>query len=277
MRCYNMQRGKNDEGYYYYPCGYCDACRHNDSVSWGLRSYLESLYYKNNIFLSLSYDDEHLPKTNSKYVSGNLKKSDVQKFKKLLAYYCGPFRFVLGGEYGDKTLRPHYHLCCFGISLDDPVFFDRFYSSSKKAWIAKCKAWDKGEVCVRELLPTDCFYVSKYSLKGSKNLYSLLEQEGTPTPFRLCSKGIGLKYLNDNIDRLKVDGFIRYKGFKMPIPRYFFDKMYPPQSQDRLIRSQFLRSKGRDYWSYLLSTYGTRFYVDRALCKQQHINLMKGK
>lgn len=280
MRCYEMQRIRTSEGYKYHPCGRCVACQKNDATAWGLRMYLESRYYEESIFLTLTYDDEHLPSTNSKYVSGNLVKEDVQKFIKLLRYYYGKdIKYLCAGEYGDGTFRPHYHLCITGISVDDPIFSDKFWVNSKNAYICKLKFWKNGEVCVRSLLRSDCFYTAKYSLKARGLRFKELEKEGTPLPFRLVSKGLGLQYLKDNFDRIKTDGFIRYHGFKIAIPRYYYDKIYPVGSREREWHSTYLATSGRGdrFWLPYLDKYKTIYSVNRALSKQQEINNMKGK
>lgn len=273
-----MQRVRTPEGYKYHPCGRCVACQKNDATSWGLRMCLESRYYEESVFLTLTYDDEHLPPTISKYVSGNLSKEDVQKFFKRLRYYYGKdIKYLCAGEYGEHTHRPHYHMCIAGISVDDPIFENKFWVASKNAYICNLKMWSKGEVCVRSLLSSDCFYTSKYSLKAKGLRFKELEREGTPLPFRLVSKGLGLQYLRDNYDRIKVDGYIRYHGYKIAVPRYFFDKIYPVGSKAREWHAIFTSGKGNRYWLPYLDKYGTPYYVDKALSKQQEINNMKGK
>ena len=57
-----------------------------------------------------------------------LKKSDFQKFiKRLRKDY--DIKYFACGEYGDKTLRPHFHAILFGVNFsDDKIIF----SKSKK-------------------------------------------------------------------------------------------------------------------------------------------------
>lgn len=291
MRCFNLQHTKKDEegNFKVYPCGNCVACKHNDSVSWGLRSYFEAQSHEASTFCTLTYDDQHLLPSHHPAYSGNLSIAHHQDFIKRLSYYCGKVRFLVGAEYGDTTKRPHYHYLLFGVSIDNPVFFDKFYVSSKKAWICRCKAWNKGEVCIRPLDIGSCFYTAKYSLKYDKNTLKELELAGMQKPFRLMSRrpGLGYDWFLQKKDQILVDGYVRFKGSKLPIPRYWYDKALPPGTIERedytSLRSTKLFSKfaseerrlyghlvgkGKQYLTW------TDFY--NAMSEQQFINV-KGK
>ena len=43
------------------PCGQCISCRLVYSRQWANRCALEMQYHKSNLFITLTYDDEHLP------------------------------------------------------------------------------------------------------------------------------------------------------------------------------------------------------------------------
>ena len=45
------------------PCGKCTGCRLDYSRQWANRCMLELLYHKESWFLTLTYDDDHVPKT----------------------------------------------------------------------------------------------------------------------------------------------------------------------------------------------------------------------
>lgn len=65
-------------------------------------------------FLSLTYSDEFLPAGNT------LVKRDLQLFMKRLRKERGDgVRFIACGEYGDTTLRPHYHIILFNVGFSD--------------------------------------------------------------------------------------------------------------------------------------------------------------
>lgn len=68
----------------------------------------EAQLHDGSAFLTLTYDDENLPR------GGSLDVTHWQKFAKRLRKQLGPFRFIAAGEYGPNTLRPHYHAILFG-------------------------------------------------------------------------------------------------------------------------------------------------------------------
>lgn len=67
-------------------------------------------------FITLTYADEHLPE------NGQLTKRHWQLFAKKLRQQCGPFRFLLCGEYGARTAteRCHFHAAIFGLDFIYP-------------------------------------------------------------------------------------------------------------------------------------------------------------
>lgn len=94
-----------------FPCGQCLPCLINKRRIWTLRMILESFCHSYSSFITLTYDDEHLP------VDGLLSKRDAQLFLKRLRKSLHPrrFRYYLCGEYGPQTHRPHYHAILFGV------------------------------------------------------------------------------------------------------------------------------------------------------------------
>ena len=86
------------------PCGNCIGCRLDYSRQWANRCYLESLGSKNVYFITLTYDDEHLPV--GKFGNNTLVPDDLKKFlKDLRRYYSYHYkldniRYFACGEYG---------------------------------------------------------------------------------------------------------------------------------------------------------------------------------
>ena len=92
-------------------CGQCMECRLAYSREWAIRITHESQMHGSNCFLTLTYDDEHLPRY------GQLVKRDLQLFFKRLRKYAGRFRYVAAGEYGEQNRRPHFHAAIFGLDF----------------------------------------------------------------------------------------------------------------------------------------------------------------
>jgi hypothetical protein len=96
------------------PCGQCIGCRLERSRQWAVRCMLESSLYDENCFLTLTYDDEHLPPDRSLHVE------HFQLFMKRLRKKFGSgIRFFHCGEYGDQFSRPHYHALIFNFDFPD--------------------------------------------------------------------------------------------------------------------------------------------------------------
>lgn len=91
------------------PCGGCLPCRINRRRVWALRICLESFKHRDSCFVTLTYDDGHVP--------SELVKSHYQGFLKRLRKAVAPrkIRFFLAGEYGELSGRPHFHLAIFGL------------------------------------------------------------------------------------------------------------------------------------------------------------------
>lgn len=96
------------------PCGYCDLCRAEQARQTAVRITHEAQQHDENSFITLTYATDKLPPHNS------LRYHDVKLFYKRLRKRLGiTLRHYTVGEYGDTTLRPHYHACIFGTAFTD--------------------------------------------------------------------------------------------------------------------------------------------------------------
>lgn len=100
-----------------FPCGKCLPCRINKRKMWTLRMLLELKMHDDALFVTLTYDDDHL--VFNEDMVPQLCKHDVQTFLKRLRKRIGKLRYYVCGEYGENTHRPHYHMVLFGVS---PLF-----------------------------------------------------------------------------------------------------------------------------------------------------------
>lgn len=100
------------------PCGRCTLCRHAKRVDLTCRLVKECSQFDDISFLTLTYDDQHLPINDQGFPT--LRKRDIQLFLKRLrrhlSYHYGldHLRFAAAGEYGKRGRRPHWHLMIFG-------------------------------------------------------------------------------------------------------------------------------------------------------------------
>lgn len=254
------------------PCGQCTACRLNYSAMWALRCVLESQDHKDNVFLTLTFDEQHLPEDKS------VSKREMQNFMKRFRKSVSPakVRFYLSGEYGSQKNRPHYHLLIFGIGVNHPVFEDLHWDMKFQGFWCKCKAWkDKhgksiGNCFIGSVTIASAQYVAKYVMKkrkgkGSNKYYQDL---GVEPEFCLSSRrpGIGLNYLKRQFEQLKRLGYISVEGKRFPIPRYFLQKMKEMDSDFKLwseLQSYIKQVKKNEEYSNLqdefIDKYGIRY------------------
>ena len=229
-------------GYYQLvPCGQCLGCRIQRAKDWTVRIIHEASFYENNCFITLTFDDEHLP------ANGSVDVRDLQLFmKRLRKKFQGiqpvdiknpitgeietkyPIRFFACGEYGSELQRPHYHLIIFNWKPDDLVlrgvnkYGNRIYSSP-----SLYKLWNKGFNTVGSVTEASAGYVAKYCVKKVNGERANAYYNGRSPEFIVMSRNPGIasnwfeKYHDDvfNYDELRIAG----KPYH--IPRYY-DKLY---------------------------------------------------
>lgn len=205
------------------PCGKCLICRRKYQLSWVVRLQHEFISSKHNaLFLTLSYNNENLP------LNSTLVKKDVQDFlKRLRKFYPDiKIKYFAVGEYGSKTMRPHYHLIIFGLKS--------YYSKKLNMGLAHIiseKIWKKGFCHIGDVNVKTIRYCSKYVMKEFVKGYNKeeFEKSGMVYPFSLKSTGLGLKYLMANISYIK-DQILNNKPIslfkaKCGYPRYYRKKL----------------------------------------------------
>ena len=216
------------------PCGHCVECLKLRSKAWAFRNYFEALNSQGygNYFITFTYDDEHLPKC--------LVKDEISKFNKKLKMYLkrkglySEFRFYMCGEYGGKTLRPHYHVLYYDLPLDDLEFYSKS-DSGGILWNSQFlnKLWQKGFVVVGDMSFNSAAYVSRYvdkKIDRTNEQKENLLKYGIQPEFNNMSRkpGIG-SCLQDEYDEYILDtGLIppgKYiNGCLVPYPKYYYKK-----------------------------------------------------
>ena len=190
-------------------------------------------------WLTLQYDDDHVPKIASNYFEGEemcfSKEHCHFFFEKLRKRYkeqgC-TFKHFLVCEYGpNATHRPHYH--CLLMVYNNHDLAKNYLIRKEMQDFIRNKAWPHGFVCEKTFHGRVLSYLTKYCLKPE-----LLGEKHTMKPFTLISKGIGLclldkipsKQLNQMRDNL--DFTYWYNGSKIQLPRYYVDKILPHSMQN---------------------------------------------
>lgn len=223
------------------PCGRCIGCRAETVKKWAVRCVHESKLHDSNCFITLTYDDNHLP------VNGTLVKRDFQLFMKRLrkAYSRQKIRFFHCGEYGEKMLRPHYHAILFGFDFDDKEL--KVTGSGKPIFESKklLDIWGQGFVSIDEVNYQTCAYVARYVVKKINGDKADDHYQGRIPEYATMSRrpGIGLgwleKYSSDvyPLDKVVLDG-----GKIVRPPRYY-DEKYSLTDTDRFNKIKGKRLK----------------------------------
>lgn len=283
-KCLKFIRGCNNEfpGYEFYekqnktfqnigslyefikiPCGDCVGCQEAYSKEWATRMTLEAEKWPSNYFLTLTYDDYHIPiqdelcnkKTgeifeNDNWMQGTVLKEDCQKFLKDLRrqweyhYKHQGIRFYLSSEYGPSTNRPHYHMILFNFPIPvEELEIRKVDRDGNIHWTHKRleKIWGKGFIDLCEVNWDTCAYVARYvmkKMKGKKPDEWYYEQ-GMAPEFNLMSRmpGIGMDFFSKNFQKIYQRDEIILKGHREKIqpvkpPKYYdrkFDLINPEE------------------------------------------------
>lgn len=214
------------------PCGQCIGCRLERSRQWAIRCYHEAKLYDNNAFVTLTYDDEHLPE------GGTLVLRDFQLFmKRLRKHYGAGIRFYACGEYGDLKGRPHYHACLFNIEILDLKIHKirkelKFYTSETIDTL-----WGMGFTLTGDVTFQSAAYVARYIMKkihgeaATKHYETVDLSTGEifqqKPEFTTMSRrpGIGNAWYQQFKTDVYPDDFVIMEGKKLSAPRYY-DKLY---------------------------------------------------
>lgn len=206
------------------PCGRCPVCKRKRASSWAFRLRQHERKCPAH-FVTLTYDTDHLPI--SPHGFPTLCKRDVQLFYKRLRKLCpgSTIKYYTVGEYGTNNVRPHYHAILFGCS--DPNFIE--------------DAWGLGSIHVGTVTGASIEYTLKYISKPPNSKIGRFERDDRVREFSLMSKGLGLDFLSDatikfhnaRIDQLYITDV---GGIKLPMPRYYRDKIWDETERKRQSR-----------------------------------------
>ena len=215
-----------------FECRKCLPCRLNIAREKAIRSMHEAKMHPENIFLTLTYDEEHLK-------SPRLNYDDFQKFMKRLRFKNSEKKitYIVTGEYGDKNKRPHWHALVFNYRPSDSKHLytsergDEVFSSKELGEI-----WGKGRCEYGSLTLDSANYVARYA---AKKLTHGKDDEHDYHPIHRISsrRGIGRTWIERYWKHTFRNGFIVLNGTKMRIPRYYTDwlKQHKPDEWRRYV------------------------------------------
>lgn len=202
------------------PCGKCPTCVARRVSAWSFRLMQEDKSSIMSNFITLTYDTSKVPITRAGFMS--LSKRDIQLFfKRLRKLNDNKIKYYLVGEYGSKTMRPHYHIILFNCAIETIQ-----------------KAWDLGGVHYGTVSGASVGYTLKYISKPKR--VPMHVNDDRQREFSLMSKGLGKSYLTDQIigwHKADLDNrvFLNIEaGKKASMPRYYKDKIYDETERKRV-------------------------------------------
>lgn len=258
MDC-NFPRGANDKDgdAVLTPCGTCIACKLNYASGWNVRLTHESQLHKEKDFITLTFNDENLPKKGSVYVK------EAERFIRRLRYNiekdtrfgCEPkkIRYYMVGEYGEickkcgfsypvcmkkgcrkfdpKIGRPHYHAVIFNHQFGDRKTLRTIRKRNTTDYIVYRSGeleslWKKGFSTTTEVNERTTAYIARYVTKKVNGKEKEREHyEGKNPEFAIMSKNpaIGKEWFDKYRTDIFPKGYCYINGKSYPAPRYYFD------------------------------------------------------
>ena len=258
MACYRpldawWSRERNENGNYYLvfnptkgfldkhlkvPCGQCIGCRLANSVQWATRMMHEAQENENNHFITLTYDNENLPK------DGSLCKKHMQDFHKRLRdkFKNHKIKMFYCGEYGDKSERPHYHGIYYNLPLDDLELHTTI--GGNKLYTSKTieRLWGQGFTPIGNVTFESSAYVARYitkKLKGKgkfdKEFKNINLETGELTcihEYANASQKLGISWLEKYHTDVYPSDFVLINGRKCRPPKAYdlwYEKHFPKE------------------------------------------------
>ena len=226
------------------PCGQCMECRIAKAREWSIRLLHESFLHDRNCFVTLTYDPEHLPEDNSLHYDHiqnflkRLRKYLFEKYGRLIRFYCC-------GEYGTKSMRPHFHLIIFGedFSFDRKLWsvrngFKLFRSDTLERF------WTYGFSSIGSVSYDSVMYVARYVTKKITGNLAEFYYDGLKPEFSRMSRRPGIGH--DFVERYSSDIYnfdeVVIGKLKLRPPKYY-DKLFADAHPEDFVKVQDKRSE----------------------------------
>ncbi|AXL15408.1 replication initiator protein [Microviridae sp.] len=235
-------------------CGNCIGCRIEHARQWAVRLMHENECHEDSCFITLTYDDDHLPPLDS------LDVRHWQLFAKAVRRYMGnrhkidpslpkSFRFYHCGEYGERTLRPHYHALVFGTAFLEDRRLVKSHPSRLFASDTLDRLWGRGNCWIGDVTYASANYVAGYILKKIKgeladSHYAVVNEAtgevlGHRKPeYSTMSRrpGIGKLWLDRFGDQVYPRDEVIVKGRAVRPPKYYDKQIFKeqPDLEERL-------------------------------------------
>jgi len=203
-----------------------------------MRCVHETHLWKRNCFITLTYDDENVPHR------GQLHYPHFVGFMKRLRKQQENIRFFMGGEYGSKNWRPHYHAILFNWDWNDKTYFkttdsgEKIYTSENLA-----KLWPYGYSSTANATFESAAYIARYCMekrvgKEAEDWYRRFDEQGEYQlipEFNQSSRkpGIGADWFRFYKSDVYTNDYVIVNGVETNVPT-FYDKLLKRLNPERL-------------------------------------------
>lgn len=223
------------------PCNKCTGCRLERARQWATRCVHEAQMHKDNCFITLTYDNEHIPD------KGQLNHRDFQLFMKKLRKVSPKIKFYMCGEYGEHTKRPHYHAAIFGYDFGDKLRYSGQGEQTLYTSKTLDKIWGLGECKIGAVTFQSAAYIARYIMQritgeqakqhyqrldmNTGEIYQLVPEYNQMSRGGRTGKGIGKAFLDKFTTDIYPDGQVVINGKLCRAPRYY-DNLYKAQEPE---------------------------------------------
>lgn len=226
-------------------CDQCVGCRVRRRMELALRLEHESQFHDHAWFVTLTYNDEHLPE------NGSVDIKAIPVFIRALRQKMRPqkIRYFAVSEYGGQLGRAHYHLILFGPDFPDKkisyvkpsyahysdAFVKMFGIGGAKYWTSELieSTWGKGFTQITSVSQATMQYVSKFHVEkvtGEKaaDHYTVIDEHGEIHPIEperslmSTNPGLGRKWIEKYWKTVYPRGHLLGRGgVKFAPPKYY--------------------------------------------------------
>jgi len=215
-------KGIDKIDHYTIGCGKCNECilkKKKEYISGLTQEYLTT---KKGLFLTLTYQSNEIINLNKKHIQ-----LFIKRFRKI---FNQKIKYFLVGEYGTKSLRPHYHAIIFNIDIKDFKDIHSVPGQTNLKFSYQLQRLRSFGICsIGELNEKTIAYTAGYTLKKQNN-YDY-EKMGLVKPFILRSHEIGKSFFENNKKNLLDNNGLLINGKLLPITtyekRYLCGKLLP--------------------------------------------------
>jgi len=227
------------------PCGQCIGCRLERSRQWAMRCVHEASLYERNCFITLTYDNEHLPG------DGSLNKKHFQDFMKRLRKAVGSgVRYFHCGEYGEQLGRPHYHACLFNYDFPDKKLWKKSEGGDLYVSENLNELWGSGYCILGDVTFDSAAYVARYITKKITGDRAEAHYRGKQPEYTTMSRrpGIGFEWFVKWASDCYPSDTVIMRGKEMRPPKFYDNKFELTNPEEfAYVKNERLK-KAREPW-----------------------------